>query len=71
LIYLIRRQKLQKDLDKIKEETEMQIAAMEGKIIPKSLKQNDVIIFLLLEDNLSRIQIGGKSITKLRRNSKK
>ena len=47
-IYFIRRQKLQKDLDKIKEETEMQIAAMEGKIIPKSLKQNDVIIFFLL-----------------------
>lgn len=35
------RQKLQKDLDKIKEETEMQIAAMEGKVMPKSLKQED------------------------------
>jgi len=30
------RQKLQKEFDKIKEETELQIAAMEGKIIPKS-----------------------------------
>jgi len=33
---LNRRQKLQKEFDKIKEETELQIAAMEGKIIPKS-----------------------------------
>ena len=44
-----RRQKLQKDLDKIKEETEMQIAAMEGKVMPKSLKQEDVISFFIID----------------------
>ncbi len=42
-----RRQKLQKEFDKIKEETELQIAAMEGKVLPKSANKGDDVICLI------------------------